>query len=307
MHYVIDFLAIVFLAVFAWRGWNKGAVVASLGIVSLILAGSAAYLTGRYVGPWLGYVLTRPRIVMIPCSAGLVFVLISFAFQLKMWKISDGYRRKAGKEGKDEFHMPWHLGLGGSVVGMAGGMLSLIVLFWLCDLAATGISGHGIPGADRSHFGRFAHRAAYEGVYFATARKGRESQAAAIARVVSNPAKGLNHLENVLAADSVKRLLADREFANDVLSGDPERIEQNASLQALFNDRDTLDEMKEMGIFSGKEKKTDLCRKLARVGQNENIKISLQNLKSRDLLRTDKIIELIRDPDFDVIVAELMK
>jgi len=304
MHYIIDLLALICMLFFAWRGWRKGAVLASLGIIRVLFSFAAAYLMGRYVGPWIGQALNRPRIVMMPVTAGLAFVLVSLGFQLFIWKISANYRSKAEKE---EFHLPVYQRLGGSAVSMAAGLFTLIILFWLLDLAVTGLSGQSIRGADRSHFGRFAHRAAYEGIYLATARKGRESQAAAMARVISNPAKGLGHLEHVLSADSVQQLLNDRQFAEAMLSGDPERIEQNASLQQLFRDRATLEEMKEMGIFSGKEKKSVLCRQLARFGQNDNIRISIQNLKARDLLRTDKILLLIRDPDFDVIVAEVLK
>ena len=304
MHYVIDLLAIVCILYFAGRGWRKGAVLASLGIIRVVLSCVAAYFVGRYLGPWLGQTLNRPRIVMMPVSAGLAFVLVTFGFHLLMWKIREGYRRKAEKE---EFQLPLYQNLGGSAVNMASGLFTLIILFWLLDLVVTGLSGHGIPGADQSVFGRFAHRAAYEGIYRATARKGRESQAAAMARVISDPAKGLQHLEMILSAESVKKLLNDPQFAKDMLSGDPERIENNASLQQFFQDRATLEEMKDMGIFSGKEKKSVLCQHLARFGQNENIKISIQNLKARDLLRTDKIPQLIRDPDFDVIVAELLK
>lgn len=304
MHYVIDLLALACLLFFAWRGWCKGALLASLGIVRVVLSCVAAYFFGRYLGPWLGQTLNRPRIVMMPVTAGLAFALVSFGFQLLMWKISAGYRSKAEKE---DFKLPLVQRLGGSAVSMTAGLFTLIILFWLLDLTMTGLSGHGIRGADQSFFGRFAHRAAYEGVYRATSRNGRESQAAAMARVISNPAQGLHHLEIILSADSVKQLLNDRQFAQDMLSGDPERIEQNASLQRLFQDRATLEEMKDMGIFSGKEKKSVLCQQLARFGQNENIKISIQNLKARDLLRTDKIPQLIRDPDFDVIVAELLK
>jgi hypothetical protein len=139
------------------------------------------------------------------------------------------------------------------------------------------------------------------------AREGRESQAAAMARVISNPAKGLDHLQQVLEADSVRQLLADRQLPSDLMSGDADRIRRNASMQRLFNDRATREELEELGILSRKETEETFCEKLSRFGRNENIQASLQNLKARDMLRTDKILELIRDPDFDIIVAEVVK
>ena len=55
-----------------------------------------------------------------------------------------------------------------------------------------------------------------------------------------------------------------------------------------------------------KETKSGLCEKLSRFGRNPEIQISIENLKAKRLLRTDKILELIRDPDFDVIVSEVV-
>lgn len=304
MHIVIDILAAFLLLFFFMTGWRKGWLLSMLGVVRVILAYSAAYFAGRYLGYWLGGALYRPRIVMIPVTAGLTFTVITFIFHIKMWSIRERYRKRTIEE---EYRMPWQSSLIGGSINLAAGLLSLVFLFWLGDLFMTGVAGRSIPGADRSAFGRFSRRTAYECIYFSISKDGRESQAAAMARVISNPAKGLSHLERVLDADSVQQILIDRQFAEDLLSGDPERIEQNASLQQLFNDHDTLDGFRELGLVSSRETKSGLCKKLSRFGNNVNIQISIENLKTKHLLRTDKILLLIRDPDFDVIVAEVLK
>lgn len=305
MHYVIDIVAAIVLLFMFLTGWRKGLLLATLGIVRVILAYGMAYFAGRYLGSWLGEVFYRPRIIMIPVTAGLTFILITFLFKMAMWKIRE--RHIAKEEQEDHYHLPYYRCFLGGIVSMTSGVLSMIFVFWLGDLAMTGLSGHGIPGGDRALFGRFAHRATYEAVYMLTARKGRESQAAAMARVTSNPAEGLEHLQRVLEADSVRQLLNDRQLPSDLLSGDAKRIQQNASMQRLFNDHETREELQELGIISRLETEASFCEKLSRFGQNENIQTSIQNLKARDMLRTDKILQLIRDPDFDIIVAEVVK
>jgi hypothetical protein len=273
-------------------------------VVRVILAYGAAYFAGRYLGYWLGGALYRPRIVMIPVTAGLTFIVISFIFHLKMWSIRE---RRRKKEEQEEYRMPWQSSLIGGAINLTAGLLSLVFLFWLSDLFMTGVAGRSVPGAEQSIFGRFARRTAYECIYFSLAKEGHESQAAAMARVISNPAKGMTHLERVLEADSVQLILTDREFAKDLLSGDPERLERNESLKRLFNDRATLEELRELGLVSSKETKSGLCEKLSSFGSNPDIQISIENLKTKQLLRTDKIPQLIRDPDFDVIVSEVVK
>lgn len=304
MHVAIDIIAALVLFFFFLSGWHKGFLLSLLAVVRVVLAYGGAYYAGRYIGDWLGVFLYRPRIVMIPVTAGLAYVLIAFTFHILMWKIR---KRHHEKEEKGDFHRPWPSSLLGGTITLSAGLFSMVFLFWLGDLFMTGVTGHSIPGADEAYFGRFVRRAVYEVAYGAAAKEGRESQAAAMARMISNPANGLSHLEKVLAASSVQQVLSDRQLAEDMLSGDPERIEQNASLQLLFNDREALEELRELGIVSGKETKSGFCENLARFGRNEKIRTSIENLQAKDLLRTDRILLLIRDPDFDVIVGELVK
>ncbi|HSR87657.1 MAG TPA: CvpA family protein [Pontiella sp.] len=304
MHVVIDILSALVLLFFFMSGWRKGWLLSILGVIRVILAYGAAYFAGRYLGYWFGGVFHRPRIVMIPVVAGLTFVVITFIFHIKMWSIRERHREK---EEKEEYRMPWQSGLIGGTINLAAGLLSLVFIFWLGDLFMTGVAGRPLPGAEKSVFGRFARRTTYECIYFSLSREGHESQAAAMARVISNPAKGMSHLERVLSADSVQQILTDRQFAKDLLSGDPERIEQNQALNRLFDDRATLEEFRELGLVSGKETKSGLCEKLSRFGSNPNIQISIENLKTKQLLQTSKILQLIRDPDFDVIVSEVVK
>ncbi|MEA2068825.1 MAG: CvpA family protein [Verrucomicrobiota bacterium] len=304
MHYVIDILAAIVLLFFLLAGWQKGFLLSLLGVVRVVLAYGMAFLAGRYLGFWLGTIAHRPRIVTIPVIAGLTFVIITFAFHVIMANLREEHRNK---EEKEDYSHPWYSSLGGGGINFSIGLFSLVFLFWLGDLFLVGVTGSSIPGTGKSIFGRFSRRTVYETAYLSASRKGRESQAAAMARVVSNPERGMEHLENVISADSVQQLVTDRQFAKDLLSGNPERIEQNASLQQLFNDRETLGELREMGILWEDEKKSALCKKLSKFGSNETIKDSIQNLKDKKLLNTDNITLLIRDPDFDVILGELMK
>jgi hypothetical protein len=304
MHIVIDILAAIVLLFFLLSGWHKGFLLSLLGVVRVILAYGVAFFAGRYIGFWLGEIAHRPRIVTIPVIAGVTFILITFIFHVIMTNLRDEHKEK---EEKEDYKHPWYSSLGGSVINGSVGLFSLIFLFWLGDVFMVGATGHSIPGAEDSLFGDFSRRAVYETVNVVVSRDGRESQAAATARVISNPAKGMSHLENLMASDAVQQLVTDKQFAQDLLSGDPDRLEQNTKLQALFADQDTLNELKELGILAGNEKKSVLYQNLSAFGSNEKIQASLQSLQERDLLSTDKITLLIRDPEFDVIIGEIAR
>ena len=304
MNIVIDILAALVLLFFFLAGWHKGFLLSLLGVVRVVLAYGIAFFAGRFGGYWLGELAHRPRIITIPIVAGLTFVIITFIFHVIMTNMRDEHR---DKEEMEDYSHPWYSSLGGGTINSVVGLFSLIFLFWLGNVFLVGVSGTSIPGADQAQFGKFSRRAVYETAYVIVSRDGRESQAAALARMISDPAQGMAHMENVISAESVQQLLKDKQFRDDLLSGDQQRIEENAALQQLFDDPDTLEELKNMGFFSGKEKKSELCAKLSKFGSNEKIKASIESLSEKQLFSTDKITLLIRDPDFDVIIAELAK
>ena len=304
MHIAIDNLALIVLLFFFLSGWHKGFLLSLMGVARVVLAYGASYFSGRYLGFWLGEATHRPRLVTIPVVAGLTFVLITFTFHVVMHEI---HARHKEKERKDNFQRPLFSCFLGGAINLAAGTLSLVLLFWLGDIFMVGVVGSPIPGSDEAIFSRFARRSIYEAAHFIIPEKDNPQQVEAMARMISNPAQGMGHLEKVLAADSMQQLATDPQLAADFLSGDAERIQQNASIQQLFNDRATLDELRDLGVLSGNETKTGLCNKMAKFGQNENIRASIENLKDRELLEPGKITLLLRDPDFDIIIAELVK
>jgi hypothetical protein len=65
--------------------------------------------------------------------------------------------------------------------------------------------------------------------------------------------------------------------------------------------------MREIGILSSKETKESLCKKLAAWGRNKRIRTSFESLQQREMLDSRTVMLLLRDPDFDIIVAELVR
>lgn len=304
MHVAIDILAAIVLLFFFLAGWHKGYLLSLLGVLRVILAYGSAYFAGRYIGYWLGDAVHRPRIVTIPAVAGLTFLLITLVFHLIMSGIRTHHQEKEEKEG---FRHSFLSSLSGSGVNLAAGTVSLVLLFWLGDLFMVGATGTPLPGSEKSYFARFARRSVYETTRLILSGRSSPSQGASIARMISHPADSMKTLENVVSADSLQQLARDEQLPGDLLSGDADRIKQNIAIQRLLHDRATLEELRDLGLLSGKETQSGLCAKLAAVGQNEKIRASIESLNARQLLSPDKIHLLIRDPDFDVIVAEMLR
>ena len=304
MHIAIDIIAAIVLLFFLLSGSHKGFILSALGVVRVIMAYGIAYFSGRYLGGWLAELMHRPRLVIIPICTIMAFALVVFIFHIIMYEIRIHHKTK---EKEEDFQRPIFSCFAGGVISLLAGTFSLVILFWLVDLFLAGMAGTSIPGADQAYFGRFARRTVYEVAYKISAKKDNASQASAIAHVISDPSKGMKYLEGLLSADSIQQLSMDKTFAADLLSGDAARIEQNPSVQRVFNDEATLDNLRGLGVLSGYETKQGLCEKMASFSQNETIQNSIQNLKAQDLLHTDEITTLVRSPDFDIILREILK
>jgi hypothetical protein len=220
-----------------------------------------------------------------------------------MWRLQE--KRRIKKE-KGEMRAAWFSGTLGGAVNALGTILPLILIFWIAELISTGATGHTFPGAEDSRFGAFSRRALYETIYFSISKDGGESQGAAIAGAISNPSSGLNHLKAALESPQIQNALKDDSLTQAVQSGDLGEIEQNRAFRTIFSDIRTHNELVELGIISRRETPHEFAQKLAVFGQNENISFSIKSLIERDLLQTDRILLLIRDPEFDAILEEMM-
>lgn len=304
MHMAIDILVGIILIFFLLAGWHKGMLLSVLNIMRIFFAYGVAYLSGKHIGFWLGEATQRPRMVTVPVVAIFTFALVHFIFHIIITEIRDN-RKMRIESSSYQLALPSRIG--GGLFNLGAGSISLVLIFWLVDLFLVGSVGYPVPGAEKSHFARYARQGVYEVFYRVGSAKGDASQASTFALMISNPDHGMEHLEKILSAPSVKQLIIDRQLTEDIISGDPQRIEENPSLQRLFSDKRTLNELRELGLLSGKEKKKELCKKLSHFGSNENIRASIERLKDKDLLQKDKMKVLVRDPDFDQIIAELMK
>lgn len=304
MAILIDITAGIVLLFFFLSGWHKGLLLSLLGILRVILAYGCAYFAGRYIGVWLGAATCRPRIVTVPVIAILTFGTITFLFHILMSDIRHRHRERRKAE---DYHHTLLSSLGGSTVNLAAGILSLILIFWLADLFLVGATGTGIPGAERARFSRFARRSIYAVSLRVLPAREQASQVAAQARMISNPGKAVQLLEQIVQAGTIRRMASDSELPADIMSGDPDRIRANPSFHRFCADRETQENLRDLGLLSGSETEMDLCRKLAAIGSNGRIREAVENLRSRDMLRTDRIPQLIRDPAFDAIIAELLR
>jgi len=302
-HYILDILALIFLISFFLSGWHKGVVISFLNGIRLFVATVVAYFIGRYLGSWLAPMINRPRIILIPSLFTLTFASVFFLFKYILFKIHQ--KREDISEEKKEPLPLWKCFLGG-VTNLFFGSFVLALFFWLAELFVVIVGGRTLPGVEKSYFSNFSRKIVFDVSYTILPKNGNESQIAAISKMISHPALGKENLRKILEAQTFQTLLNSRDFKTDLLSGDAKRLEKNPAMQALFRDRETLNLLRDFGIISSKNR-LEICSQLAKIGRNKTINSNIEALQARDLLRKDKIMQLIRDPDFDSLIGEILK
>lgn len=314
MHWFIDILALIVLLFFLMNGWRRGTLLSLLGVARILVSFLIACVVGKYLGNWLANTFYRPRLITIPAIGICTFSIVAFIFRIAIVEIRDHQKDKAEQDG---LHIPILSRLSGSVICGASSIMALAILFWVLDMFLAGFFGVSVPGAEKSKFAASARRIVYETSYRLTARKGKESQAAAMSSMVSNPNKGFKTMESILEADSIQSMLTTPQFATDFLSGEAARIQTNETMQAFFNDTETLQYLRDFGALPRNEEERTpavISDKMAQLGSkmqaklnDEQIQICIDQLKQEKMLAPAKIPELVRDGRFHIILDGLLK
>ena len=303
MHIAIDILAGILLLFAFLSGWQRGFLVSLLGVARLLLSYTAAYFSGRYLGFWLGELAHRPRIITIPIMALMAFTLVFFGFHLLMHRLLAQHRMK---EEAEDYKRPILSHISGALIDFSIAIPSLVLLLWILEIFLLGIAGTPIPGIEKSYFGRFTQQCTFKALHSLLPDTLPPKQSTALARTLSNPSEAMRELEAIIKSGSFVQIRSNGQVFADIMSGDPEVIAANPAINALLNDHFTWVQLQEIGAISPSETHASFCNKLAALGRNEKIRKSFEQLQQRDVLRSEKIIDLLRDPDLDIIMGELI-
>lgn len=311
MHWIFDIFAGIVLIFALLSGWNQGTLVSLLRLVRFAVAYLVAFFAAKYLGTWIADTFYRPRLIAIPAIGILFFSILVFVFHIL---ISELRLRLHEKEEDEDYKLPIWSRLAGISINLIGAAFSIIIIFWVYDIIRAGLSGSLLPDPSASYTSKYSREAIYKGVYASIAGKKDPDQAVALAQVASHPNEAVEKSEAIFGAPSVQQLLTDPDFSEDFLSGDAEIIQQNASMQAFFEDKETLQNLRDLGVLSGKETETDVAEKLSDWGaslqaklEDEKVQYCIEQLREENKLDAAKVPELIKDPRFHYIIDSVLR
>lgn len=304
MNLLIDALATLLFLVHLLIGWKHGTRIALLRMLQVIAALLIGCLAGRYLGNAIGQWAHRPRIVTIPALGLFTATLTYFLFHLRIHHHLDQrpHQLKTRHPLKNILDRT-----GGLLLSTLSATLLLTALIWLANLTTALTHAQPLPGSQKSYAAQTAQNLLYQTTARTLTPTHDAHHARALAHTLSQPHLTIQTARHILQAPTIQQLINDPTLGPDLLSADPQRIQNNPNLQALFNDPTTLNHFRQIGLLTGTEKKADLCQQLARIAANPTIRNSLNNLHARGLLHPDQLIPLIRDPDLDLIIGEWLQ
>ncbi|MEC8753058.1 MAG: CvpA family protein [Verrucomicrobiota bacterium] len=289
MALAFDIICFILFLFFLYKGSKEGLIVSIFKILQIILAISISFLIGIKIGSFLGETFNRPRIVTIPA---VIILMISTIFYL--FHIFINFFLEKSKSNKNSFS-----GLG-IIFGGIFGFIIIISTCWFINIfAAVKYENHTF--INKTYTSKISQKTIYEvtnNIYSFSNSSINESTA----KIISSPNSTILSVKKIISSNLIQNIIEDPEIGEIIKTGSPKQILQNESMKELFSNKIIINEFKNLGIT-----KKILLNSIIKIGQNKLIMNSLINLKSKDLFNFNNFNLLIRDPDFDCIIGELIK
>ncbi|MEC8517940.1 MAG: CvpA family protein [Verrucomicrobiota bacterium] len=289
MALAFDIICFILFLFFLYKGSKEGLIVSIFKILQIILAISISFLIGIKIGSFLGETFNRPRIVTIPA---VIILMISTIFYL--FHIFINFFLEKSKSNTNSFS-----GLG-IIFGGIFGFIIIISTCWFINIfAAVKYENHTF--INKTYTSKISQKTIYEvinNIYSFSNSSVNESTA----KIISSPNSTILSVKKIISSNLIQNIIEDPEIGEIIKTGSPKQILQNESMKELFSNKIIINEFKNLGIT-----KKILLNSIIKIGQNKLIMNSLINLKSKDLFNFNNFNLLIRDPDFDCIIGEIIK
>ena len=284
---LLDIFFLIILVFFIIQGSRKGPFIELLKIIQIVLAITIGLIIGVKLGSFIGEFFNRPRFITIPVIIILLGSIVFYIFHIIISKI---YEIRIRKE-KNKFNLT------GIILGALSGSILIIFIVWNGSLLSGILNGKETV-IEKTRTFKIAQPIIYNSIKIISKNNDND----VFLYAVSNPAKLIYRSQIILSSSVIQRIISDPNIGSDILSSNEEKIKSNASIQALLQDKKTMLRLRAIGID-----KHTLINQILKISKNKTITRSIDNLRSKNLLNKEKYFILIRDPDFDNIIGEILK
>jgi len=240
----LDVLVIAILGWFSWAGVRQGGLAAGLGILTLIVAYGAAFITAPVLGTPIADGLGLSPLLGVPVAGSIAF-LVAFVVMAIVSKL---LRRRAG-DADDEGRSLRDRFLGGAFGAVRGAFVVALLCYlalWVEALRLSG-SGDGLPELGHSAAAAVTSSVVEAGIESALSESGRTGHV--VAKLAANPGAAVVDLQSIVSNPHVVAVQQDMHFWANVEAGAIAAALNTRSFIRLSEDEELRHQMASIGMI----------------------------------------------------------
>ena len=292
----LDVLVLAILGWFAWVGARRGGLAAGLGILTLVVAYSSAFVAAPIFASPVADGFDLPELLGIPVAGS-----IAFAVAFVVMAILSKFLRKRAEGADDDGRSVRDRFLGGAFGAIRGAFVVALLCYLALWVEALRLSGaaDGIPELGNSTAAAVTSSVVEAGIESALADSGRTGHV--VAKLAANPGAAVVDLQSVVANPRVVAVQEDAHFWANVEAGAIGAALNSRSFTRLSEDEELRRQMASIGLIDQQSAEAaDLFRAAAGDVLRE-VGPRVRNLRNdpelRGLLDDPEVVAMVENGD----------
>ena len=241
----LDVIALLVMGFFIGQGALRGGFATGFGLLTLVLAYTAAIVTAPRLGPGLARELGMPELVGVPLAGTAAFAVTYLGIAIAAGVLKRArFLRRGGPSVRDRL-------FGGVFGALRGGLVVLLVSWlaiWVDALRTTGIV-ESVPAVGPSVAASVTETTVEKAVRVALADRGSAGRLAA--SVAARPGASLSGIQRIVENPRLEVLASDEMFWTYVEHGSIDAAINRASFIDLAFDAELRSDFSALGLLEG--------------------------------------------------------
>lgn len=309
---VIDVVVVAALALAAWHGWRRGALVMLLALAAFSAGYVGAALLFRPAGNYLARTFSLAPIVALPLGGALVMAVITGVVRLGTFTV-ERRRAIARQQGEPPSRVD---AAGGAVLGVLKGAGYAIVMAWVAMTLHS--IAHVGPDISASWTGRASSAIMKRATYAVTSRLAGDPLVATMLSVVAtHPQEAVQAVNALLRNQQVRGLWTNPALRTALARGDVDALAKNPVVRRLAADPGFLAAAAQLGLAPGQPGNEALAQTLAtqvapmaravqKLSSDGEINRLMGSPEFTRLLEQGNFAALAASPQFNQLMSRMM-
>ena len=291
---LLDNLCPIVVLLFFFRGYFRGFVASSVGLLTVVIGYVGSYALCRPLGNELAPRTGMPLIAAIALSGMLVFLCINAFGSLFVFLRNRRLRKRAEEEGKTDPMPSWDR-YGGMALGGVQGIAFTFILLWIVSLFPQGSSLARSLDAENSDMIALVRSTTREiTLHLCESFTGDRGTALLVSKIIQDPQETKEIFQDFASHPKVRALQNDPAFRKNLLEGNVAEAMNSEGMRALLQDPELRKTMGRLGV--AKEGELPSPQEMDRMIKDTQSAMMRATEAIRRVTESDKVKAILADP-----------